>query len=412
MTLFELVAALLSLSAVFAYLNVRFLGLPTTIGVMAIGLVFSLGLVALPLIGGGAATDWARTAVAAVDFDRAVLDAMLAVLLFAGALHVPLDALGRGWRVIALLATAGVLTCTALIGAAVYGVQSLLGLGLPFIYCLLFGAVIAPTDPVAVLGIVRRLGLPQGLQTKIAGESLFNDGFAVVVFLGIAGIAAGDQGGVAGMAVLFAEEVLGGIVLGLALGAVCYALLRSIDAYVVEVLITLALVTGGYALALRLHFSGPLAVVVAGLLVGNPGRRHAMSETTRDHVDTFWELADELLNVVLFLLIGLELLVISFDGPAVGLGLLAIPVVLLARLAAVGGVIGLLSPVREFDRGVIPLLTWGGLRGGISVALALSLPDSAARDTLVTMTYVVVVFSVLVQGLTLAPLARRLRRAD
>ncbi len=409
MNLFELIALLLGLSATFAYFNAQLLHLPTTIGVMAIALVFSLALVVAQSLGLSGLTEWARQAVAAVDFDRTLLDAMLAMLLFAGALHVPLDELGRQWRVIGLLATVGVLVCTALIGVAIYTVQRLLDLELPFIYCLLFGAVIAPTDPVAVLGIVQKLGLPGTLQAKIAGESLFNDGFAVVVFLGIAGIASGETTAIMDVTILFTEEVFGGIALGLVLGTVGYGLLRSLDEYIVEILITLALVTGGYALALRLHFSGPLAMVVAGLLLGNHGRRFAMSETTRTHLDTFWELVDELLNIVLFLLIGLEVLIIPFDQQPVMLGMLAIPLVLLARFLAVGGVVHALSPIRDFKRGVVRLLTWGGLRGGISVALALSLPSSPEREVIVTMTYVIVVFSVLIQGLTVAPLIQWLR---
>lgn len=409
MNLFELIALLLGLSATFAYLNARFLRLPTTIGVMAIALAFSLALVAAQALGFPGLTDWAERAVTAVDFDRTLLDAMLSMLLFAGALHVLLDELGRQWRVIGLLATVGVVVGTTVIGAATYTVQGLLGVGIPFIYCLLFAAVIAPTDPVAVLGIVRKLGLPHALQTKIAGESLFNDGFAIVVFLGLAGIASGETEGAGAVAILFAEEVFGGIALGLLLGAMGYWLLRSLDEYVVEVLITLALVIGGYALALRWHFSGPLAVVVAGLLLGNHGRRFAMSETTRIHLYTFWELVDEVLNIILFLVIGLEVLVIPFEPQPVMLGLVVIPLVLLARFLAVGGVIYALSPLRDFDRGVVRILTWGGLRGGISVALALSLPDSPEREIIVTMTYIVVVFSVLVQGLTVAPLVQRLR---
>lgn len=409
MNLFELIALLLGLSATFAYLNARFLHLPTTIGVMAIALAFSLVLVAAQSLGFPGLTDWAERAVTAVEFDRTLLDAMLSMLLFAGALHVRLDELGRQWRVIGLLATVGVVAGTTLIGAAIFTVQGVLGLEIPLIYCLLFAAVIAPTDPVAVLGIVKKLGLTSALQTKIAGESLFNDGFAIVVFLGLLGVASGETDGPRDVAILFAEEVFGGIALGLVLGVVGYGLLRSLDEYVVEVLITLALVIGGYALALRWHFSGPLAVVVAGLLLGNHGRRFAMSEKTRIHLDTFWELVDEVLNIILFLIIGLEVLVIPFDRQPVMLGLLAIPLVLLARFLAVGGVIYALSPLRDFDRGIVRILTWGGLRGGISVALALSLPNSPEREMIVTMTYMVVVFSVLIQGLTLAPLVQRLR---
>lgn len=408
MNLFELIAVLVVLAAAFAYINARFIRLPTTIGVMAVGLVFSLGLLGLGALGFQGVTDWAQGVIASVDFDKVVLDAMLSVLLFAGALHVRLAVLGRQWRLIGLLATLGVVASTAMIGLGLYGLQGVVDAGLPFIYCLLFGAVIAPTDPVAVLGIVKRLGLPEKLQTRIAGESLFNDGFAVVVFVAIAAIASGHGEGAGGVAWLFAEEVLGGLLLGGVLGGLGFALMRSLDDYLVEVLITLALVLGGYALAVRLHLSGPLAVVVAGLLIGNPGRQHAMTEATRERVDQFWELADELLNVVLFLLIGMELLVIAFQPQPVVMGLAAIPLVLLARFIAVGGVIRTLSAFRDFERGTTRLLTWGGLRGGISVALALSLPAGPEREVIVIMTYVVVVFSVLVQGLTVAPLVRRL----
>lgn len=409
MNLFELIAVLLALAALFAYLNHRLLRLPTTIGVMAIGLVFSVLLLALPWLGWAAPSEWARTNLAAVNFDKTVLEGMLAVLLFAGALHVRLSALGREWRVIALLATVGVVAATVLIGTGIYALQWLLPLTLSFAYCLVFGALIAPTDPVAVLGIVEKLGLPRGMQTKIAGESLFNDGFAVVVFLTLAGWAGGHATGIAEMSWLFVKEVGGGIVLGLALGALGFWLLRGMDDYVVEVLVTLALVIGGYALALAWHFSGPLAVVVAGLVLGNQGREYAMSNQTRERLDQFWELMDELLNIILFLLVGLELLVIDWNPWAAAAGAVAIPLVLAVRFLAVGGVVQLLSPIRDFERGVVPLMTWGGLRGGISVALALSITAGEARETIVTMTYVVVIFSILVQGLTLAPLVSRLR---
>jgi len=407
-TLLELIAVLLALAGAFAYFNHWLLGLPTTIGVMAIGLGFSILLLLLPALGWSAPAAWARANLSAVNFDKTVLDGMLAILLFAGALHVRLSALGRQWRAIALLATVGVLATTALIGGGLFALQSITPIALSFAYCLVFGALIAPTDPVAVLGIVEKLGLSNGLRVKIAGESLFTDGFAIVIFLTLVGWATGHAGGAGELGVLFLKEVGGGIGLGLALGALGFWLLRSMDDYVVEVLITLALVVGGYALALKWHLSGPLAVVVAGLVVGNQARRYAMSETTRERLDDFWELMDELLNIILFLLIGLELLVINLNPWAGILGAIAIPLVLLARFLAVGGLITALAPIRDFEHGAIRLLTWGGLRGGISVALALSLPASEAREIIVTMTYIVVVFSILVQGLTLAPLVRRL----
>ena len=406
MRLFDILAILVSLSAVFSYINYRFLKLPTAIGLMLIALLMSLGLIALSALGLDIDND-VETMLRSVDFDETLLHGMLSFLLFAGALHVNLEDLSQQRWVIAVLATIGVIGATFLIGFAVWGVFGWLGLDVPLAYCLVFGALISPTDPIAVLGILKRAGAPKTLETKITGESLFNDGVAVVVFLVLAQIAAGGEEVTAGSVLgLFATEAVGGVVFGLAIGGVAYWMLRSVDNYQVEVLITLAVVTGGYAIAEKLHISAPIAIVVAGLLIGNHGRVLAMSDRTREHLDTFWELVDEVLNAVLFVLIGMEVLILSFRGEYLIAGLLAIPTVLLARLISVGLPIGVMRRYRTFTPGVVSILTWGGLRGGISVALALSLPAGEIRDTLVAVTYVVVVFSILVQGLTVERMVR------
>ena len=406
MELFATVAALLAITAVLAYLNERLIGLPTTIGVMLIALAISLVVLALGSLGVLSIADRARELVAAAALEQTLLGGMLSFLLFAGALHVDLGDLLDRWLEVGLFATLGVIVSTAVVALAAYASARLLGLPLGFAYCLVFGAIVAPTDPVAVIGILRRSGVAAGLRALIAGESLFNDGFAVVVFATLAGLAAGSVHLHAGELALFlAEEALGGAALGLALGWVGYLALRSIDSYQIEVLITLALVAGGFALAGLIHVSGPLAVVVMGLFIGNRGRRLGMSEKTREHLDSFWELLDEVFNAVLFVLIGLELLVIDLHPAALAAGAVAIVVVTGSRLLAVGGTMRLMGRPGPL------VATWAGLRGGISVALALSLPAGPERELILTMTYVVVIFSIAVQGLTLQPLASRRRAA-
>ena len=333
---------------------------------------------------------------------------MLGFLLFAGALHINLhDLLEKKWS-IGLLATCGVLISTLIIGTATWWIVGWFGLQLHFLYCLLFGALISPTDPIAVLGILKTAGAPKSLEIKITGESLFNDGVGVVVFLALLGIATGThEASVAEISVLFLQEAVGGAVCGLVFGYVVYHLLQRVDNYQVEVLLTLALVMGGYAFADAFHLSGPIAMVVAGLLIGNQGRHMAMSEATQQHVDIFWELIDDVLNAVLFVLIGLEVLILTFTWDYLMIGLIMIPLVLFARFAAVGVPVTLLRPVQSFSPGVIPILTWSGLRGGISIALALSLPSGPERDIIVAVTYVLVIFSIVVQGLTVGALVKR-----
>ena len=416
MEFLDLAAILLVLAAVFGYLNLKFLKLPTTIGIMLIGLLSSMVLLmlrdALPLI-----PEAADRFVESIDFNKTLMEGMLSFLLFAGALHVNLGNLLDQKRLIAIMASFGVVFSTFVIGGATWLLFPLFGFEVPFLWCLVFGALISPTDPVAVLSILKTAGAPKSLETKITGESLFNDGVGVVVYLAVLGMALGGHGdhgmtGAGDVAKLFLVEAGGGMLWGFMIGFAAYFMLRSIDNYQIEVLITLALVTAGYRLASHWHLSGPLAMVVAGLMIGNQGRSFAMSEKTREHLDTFWELVDEILNAVLFLLIGLELLVLNLSGRAIAVGAILIVVVLAARFAATSIPVMLLKSRREFSPGVIRILTWGGLRGGISVALALGIPkDFAYRQEFLVATYVVVVFSIVVQGLTLKPLVARVVRA-
>jgi CPA1 family monovalent cation:H+ antiporter len=410
MSLFNIASLLIVLAALFSYVNYRYLKLPTTVGLMLISLVMSLALIGLSRVG----FDLERRAeelLGTIDFNETLMHGMLSFLLFAGALHINLDDLAKQKWVISVLATTGVITSALIVAALTWLMAELLGLHLPWIYCLLFGALISPTDPIAVLGILKTAKAPKSLETKITGESLFNDGVAVVVFIVLLRIAAGSADiGASQVILLFLIEAVGGVLFGFAIGWLTYRMLKQVDNYQVEILITLALVMGGYALADTLHVSGPIAMVVAGLLIGNHGRMLAMSDTTREHLDTFWELVDEILNAVLFVLIGLEVLVLTFTQQYLLAGLFAVPMVLLARFISVGFPIGLLRRVRTFSPHVVKILTWGGLRGGISVALALSLPQSPARGVIVAMTYIVVVFSILVQGLTIGRLIERAKK--
>ena len=408
MDTFDIFAIVLSLTAGFSYLNHRVIGLPVTIGVMVIALVASLLLHGIDLLGFHL-EHHARAWLQSIDFNKTLLHGMLSVLLFAGALHVNFNDLFNQKWAIGSLATIGILLSTLLVGTFTYGVLALIGLPLPWLTCLVFGALISPTDPIAVLGILKHAHAPKSLEVKITGESLFNDGVGIVVFVVLVELATGTHAPTMGhVAALFAQEAVGGIILGVGLGALACWLLKSIDQYQIEVMITLAIVTGGYALASAWHLSGPIAVVVAGLMVGNHGRAFSMSDKTREHLDTFWELMDEILNAVLFVLIGLEVLVLTFTHQYLLAGVLMIPLILLSRLLAIGVPMTLLRLVRSFTPGAVWLMTWGGLRGGISVALALSLEAGPERDIIVAMTYIVVVFSIVVQGLTMAKLVKRL----
>ena len=408
-------AVIIALAALFGFINHRWLGLPHAIGIVVIALLASLGAIAIDAIFPALALqDSVRAILANIDFHDVLMKGMLSFLLFAGALHVNLDdLLSRKWA-IGSMATVGVLMSTFMVGFAVWGISSALGIGIPMMYCLVFGALIAPTDPVAVLGILKTVKVPESLEAKIAGESLFNDGVGLVVFIIMVAIAVGGGGhggdsvGVLDVIRLFAQEALGGAALGLAFGYVAFRALKSIDEHNLEVLITLALVMVTYGVAAALHLSGPIAVVIAGLLIGNKGTRLAMSEKTRDHVQKFWSLLDEIINSALFLLIGFEVFALSISGNVVLLMIIAIPLTLAARFISVATPLTLLSLNREFTKGAIPVLTWGGLRGGISVALALSLPESAFKDTILATTYGVVIFSIVVQGLTVKFVVKRM----
>ena len=457
MSVFQIIALLLVLTGLLSYLNYKLLKLPATIGLMVLSLGLSLGLIGL-----SRAVPWVDDAaldvLERIDFDATLLNGMLGFLLFAGALHVDMIRLWRQKWVVALLASVGVVLSTAIIGTATWLIFGWLGQDVPYLYCLLFGSLISPTDPIAVLAILKTLGVPESLETKIAGESLFNDGVGVVLFLALMGVAgfgghghgnthapqanppavhAVDTGHnehasasdlhdepdahaqpeaevhARDVMILFAQEAIGGAVFGLVVGLIAFLMLRSVDNYQVEVMISLGLVAGGYALAAKLGLSGPIAVVVSGLLIGNQGRAHAMSDRTRHHLDQFWELIDEVLNAVLFVLIGLEVLLLTFDQLNLTIGLLAIPVVLCARFIAVSTPVTVLRRFRTFTPHAIKVLAWGGLRGGISVALALSLKESlgsvdpVAYEAILFMTYAVVVFSIVVQGLSISVLLRR-----
>ncbi|MFK7993797.1 MAG: cation:proton antiporter [Granulosicoccus sp.] len=408
MSLLSITSILITVSALFAYVNYRTLKLPNTIGIMVISLAFSLVLVMLGNIGFGDAERVAADIIGQIEFDNALLNGMLGFLLFAGAMHIDLDRLlERKWT-IGLLASVGVLTSMFLVAGGAYYLFQLFGYHVPFIFCLLFGSLISPTDPIAVMGILKTAGASKSLEIKIAGESLFNDGVAIVVFLAIFGIAVnGEQFNAQHVGVLFVQEAIGGAIFGFVCGWVVLKMLKRVDSYQVEVLLTLALVAGGCTAAAGLHLSAPIAVVVAGLMIGNHGRRDAMSNTTVQHLDTFWELIDEILNAVLFLIIGLEVIVIQLNAQAWMAGVCMAIMVLSARMISVGIPVTILRKLnREFHPHAIKILTWGGLRGGISVALALSIPASPERDLIVAVTYVIVVLSILVQGLTIGKLVK------
>jgi len=406
MSAFQIIAILISLTAVFSYLNYRYFELPPTIGVMLIALLVSLGL-----IGAGHFAPWVRDGAEGllrqIDFDNALMQGMLCFLLFAGALHLDLNDLAREKSLIAALAIPGVILSMFVFGTLMHVALGWLGFELSYAWCLLFGALMSPTDPVAVIGILKIAKVPHSLEVRIAGESLFNDGVGVVAFIVMYEIAVGGQHASAGhIGRVFLEEAVGGAVFGFVMGWIAYRLLKSVDDYRVEVMLTLALVMGGYALASVIHVSGPIAVVVAGLFIGNHGRRFAMSETTRTNLDRFWELIDEILNALLFVLIGLEILALTFTPNLLFAGLLAILAILLARWVSVVVPVTVLRRWREFTRGGVTILTWGGLRGGISVALALSLPPGREREIVLAVTYIIVIFSILVQGLTLERVVR------
>jgi|TARA_R110000868_G_scaffold38_16_gene382 monovalent cation:H+ antiporter, CPA1 family len=411
LSLFDMIAVLLVLTAAFGWINHVVLKLPQTIGLLVMALAASLVLIGVELaFPQFVIYEDAVALLNQVDFQSTVLDGMLAFLLFAGALHVDFNAMRSRLLTISIMATFGVLISTALIGTGFWLLANLFGVAIPFVWALVFGALISPTDPVAVLSTLKQVKVPQALESTMTGESLFNDGVGVVLFTVV--LAAATTMGGEGLDAfhigeLFLVEAVGGGLLGWVTGYLAYRAMRAIDDYPVEVLISLALVTGLYAVASKLHMSGPIAVVVAGLLVGHRGPLDAFSDVTQRFLFGFWTMIDEILNSVLFLLIGLEVLVLRFDLSFIALAIASIPLALLARFFAVGLPVSLIRRRTEVMSGTVRVLTWGGLRGGISVALALSLPESDIKTVILAATYAVVVFTIIIQGLTLAGLVKR-----
>lgn len=409
LTAFDLAAILIVMAAIFGFINHKYLRMPHTMGLTIMGAMLSLAAIGFDVIVPSAhLSTTVRGMIEGVDFHKTLMEGMLSFLLFAGALHVELEALlKRKWAVL-VMSSLGVIISTFIVGYGFHALSSLFELGVPLSWCLVFGALISPTDPVAVMGVLKRAGVPPTVEAKIAGESLFNDGIGVVVFSIILSMAVSDSGFNALEAgELFIIEALGGAVLGLVVGWLGFQMMKRIDEHNVEILISLAIVMGGYALAHKLHVAGPVAMAVAGLLIGNLGTRYAMSQHTREHLTLFWELLDEILNSVLFLLIGMEVIALVGNFNYIMAGLISIFLVLLARGAAVSIPIAILSRFRTFSKGAVPVLWWGGLRGGISIALALSLPAGEVKDIILTVTYVIVIFSVLLQGSTVGWVAKR-----
>jgi CPA1 family monovalent cation:H+ antiporter len=413
MDYYSVASILIVIAALFGYINARFLKLPITIGLMVITIVFTLVLIGIGLVD-DTLLEQEKAFISQINFQSILLDVMLSFLLFAGALHTNFEQLKVQRGPVLVFATFGVLVSTFLVGILMYYVLQLIGLEVGFIYCLLFGALISPTDPIAVLGILKKAKAPKILETKIVGESLFNDGVGVVVFLTIFAIAKVPDSSIefSEIASLFAQEVGGGIALGLILGYLTFKLMKSIDDYEVEVIITIATVMGGTLLAHKFHLSAPLAMVTAGLIVGKDTVRHsAMSEITESYVDKFWELIDVLLNTVLFVLIGMEMLILTFDTSYILAGLIAIPLVLLSRYASLWLPIKFFSKKLDFVPKTNLIMTWGGLRGGISIALALSLTQDMHRELFLVVTYIIVVFSIIGQGLTVGPVIKKFTKS-
>lgn len=410
MDAYLIITILIGLAAIFGYINVRFLKLPSSIGLMFITIVYTLIVFGLSYFN-ATLLEEEIALVRSIDFNDLLLDHMLSFLLFAGALHTNFNELKvQRWPIL-VFSTLGVLVSTFIVGGLSYFILQLFSLNVPFLYCLLFGALISPTDPIAVLGILKKAGVPEKLEAKIVGESLFNDGVGVVVFLTIYEIATGTESfSMVSVLELFGVEVIGGLVFGGLLGWLTYKMLKSIDEFEIEVIITLAMVMVGTMIAQKIHISAPLAIVTAGLIVGHDHvRKASMSETTESYVDKFWELIDILLNAILFILIGMEMLVLVYDKAYIFAGLLIIPAVLIARYLSLILPVNLFKKKLDFVPKTTLIMTWGGLRGGISIALALGLSQDMNRDMFLVITYIVVVFSILVQGLSVEKLVRRLQ---
>ncbi len=411
----EFPALILVCVSIFGFLNHRYLKLPLTVGLVIIALVTGLGVmfldIILPSVG---VSETLKTWLNEIDFNTTLMNGMLSFLLFAGALHVDLNSLMKAKIHVSVLATVGVMISTLINGTCFYYFAQLFGFNIEYLYCLIFGVIVSPTDPVAVMALLKRLKVPKRLEAMIGGESLFNDGVAVVIFSVLLTIAFGSATGQEAGAMdanailgLFVKEAFGGALLGIVSGYLTYLLLRKVDDYVIEVIATLALVMGAYSIALNLHISGPIAMVVAGVFIGNTGRQFAMSEKSREHVTDFWHLIDEILNAALFVLIGFEVIVLSSSMDVITLSIIAVVVAVLARFSAVSIPLQFLNPIVAKEPGEISILTWAGLRGGISIALALSLPDIEIKPVILTATYAVVIFTILIQGLTIEKLIKK-----
>lgn len=413
MYFYTIAVSLITLAVVISYLNHRILKMHSTIGILVGSLAFTFVLLIIGQFGLDAFEQQMQRALDKIDFHHLVIDGMLSFLLFAGALNVDFDELKAAKWEIAVLATVGTIVSTFLIATLSYYALAWLGINLPFIYCALFGALISPTDPIAVLAIFKKLGAPKQLHATVAGESLFNDGVGIVLFLTLYQLAFNDLPiTVTGVSTLFMQQAVGGIVYGIVLGLLGYRLIKPINEHHLEISITVAIVTGGYALAHAINVSGPLAMVVAGLLIGNPGKPLFMTENTRQRLHDFWEFIDELLNAVLFMLIGLELLVISVNSKQLTAAMISIPLVLAVRFATVAAPMSLFKLKKGYPAHAIGIMVWGGLRGGLAVALALALPNSPERDFVLPMTYAVVLFAIIIQGLSITPLVQRSKQRD
>jgi CPA1 family monovalent cation:H+ antiporter len=404
---YNIISILIFLTAVFAYVNDRWIKWPPTIGIMVIALLSSVLIATLGNLIPGISSK-ASLLVSHINFEQVLMKVMLGFLLFAGSLHIDANLLKKEFWPVMLMATAGTFISAFLVSVMAWYLFALFGLQMPYIYCLLFGALISPTDPIAVMGILKQAGIPKSLELKITGESLFNDGVGVVLFLTILEVAVNgtEKFSMGGAALLFLKEAGGGLLFGALLGYLAHMLVRSIDNYRVEVLITLTVVMCGYSLADYLHLSGPLAIIIAGIIMGTKGRQEGLSAVSLDYLGKFWDLTDEIFNAILFLLVGLEMLVIKINPTIMIIGCIMIVVVLLARLLCVAMPVMFLKIWIKFEKNAIPMLTWGGLRGGLSVAMALSIPAAMHKDEFVLITYIIVVFSIIVQGLTIGKLAR------
>lgn len=405
----KILSIIIALSAGLAFINIRYLKLPSTIGIMVLSLILSL----LLLIAGASSivSNFVKEIMIQIDFSEFLLDFMLGFLLFAGALHTDVKKLNKSKWPIFIYATIGIIISTFLVALGVYFIIPVFYQPVNFIYCLLFGALISPTDPIAVLSILKKAGISESIETKITGESLFNDGVGVVIFLTLFSIAKEGLSEVSTseILILLAEEIIGGIGLGLALGYAGFLMLKKINHYQTEVLITLAMVMGGISLAPTFHFSGPLAMVIAGLFIGNKGALEAMSKQTSDYVHKFWEMVDEIFNAILFMLIGFELLIIPFEISFLYIGLISIFIVIMVRFISLAVPSYVFRLEYEFPKKTYLIMTWGGLRGGISIALALSLTSAMERNMIVSVTYIIVLFSIIVQGLSLEAVVKKLR---